>query len=344
MSKVESSGVSSCPIEGDASKEPWQLVAHAVGKIFSSIVHSLKLFFEFFIPLNPVTQCREFHVIPTFIECWLGSALYPSHLEKAGGVITETDPRFGQYVNLVKRIGAELVQRCARPELSFEFEVVNSRDNNAWCLPGGKIAINLGLIQNIENDTKTYGLERAMTLEEKIAAILSHEITHACARHAGRKMEFKLFMLCIVKGMQLGVQKILGKKYDDNAAIAKAKEEYSKLARIQEEKKQMYANVETTFKIAGDLFTSGLGLCASRSHELEADRYGMHLLSKTASKTPIAAIWLQHFFLSSHAHPHTDSFWDKITYFFLTHPPANERLEANKRTWEEIQKGPKAIS
>jgi predicted Zn-dependent protease len=333
-------------IEPEIEQGVWQTVADAVSRIAAFILYPFQVVFDFVMPVNPVTQSHEFRLIPTFIERWLGSLLYPAQLLKSGGVISSNDRRFGHYVDLVKQVGAELVRHCPRPELDFEFEVVASSVDNAWCLPGGKIAINLGLIQHMERDTATYGLGRQMTLKEKIAAVLSHEITHACARHSARATEFKLFMLCLVKGAQVGVQVLLGQSYDRKAAQADSNGEYSKADRIREDKRQMYAAVELVFNVAGDLFLSGLGLCKSRHHELEADQYGMHLLYALGSSgedpgirkdAPKAAIWLQNFFYELHEYHTEDSWWDKITYMFRTHPSADERIRANERTWELIQ-------
>lgn len=347
---VEAVGVERDPFvfENEKQEDGWHSVADVVNQLASIVLYPFQVVFDFVMPVNPVTQSHEFRIIPTFVERWLGSLLYQPQLWKSGGAISQSDRRFGHYVKMVKEVGAELVRHSARSELDFEFEVVDSSVDNAWCLPGGKIAINLGLIQHMERDTFTYGLDRPMTLREKVAAVLSHEITHACARHSARGMEFKLFMLGIVKITQVGVQSFLGKGYDDKEVQAYQNGEYAKVDRIRQEKKQMYATVEAVFDVAGDLFTSGLGLCKSRHHELEADAYGMHLLHDLAlsgedpyirKDAPKAAIWLQNFFYEFHDHKYTDSWWDSIVYLFRTHPPADERIRANERTWEIIQSG-----
>ena len=128
----------------------------------------------FVLPQNPVTKKHEFHLIPTFVEKTLGECLYPFLLYRGGGVVTEENPSFGEYATLVREVGEELAQQSPRPGLHFEFKVVNNKADNAWCLPGGKIAINLGLIQNIEKEANQYGLQSPFALREKIAAVLSH--------------------------------------------------------------------------------------------------------------------------------------------------------------------------
>ena len=60
--------------------------------------------------------------------------------------------------------------------LPYEFKVLNSSVPNAWALPGGKIAVNRGLLTELKN-------------EAELAAVLGHEIVHAAARHGAQAQE-----------------------------------------------------------------------------------------------------------------------------------------------------------
>ena len=60
--------------------------------------------------------------------------------------------------------------------LPYEFVVLNNSVPNAWALPGGKIAINRGLLMELDN-------------EAELAAVLGHEATHAAARHGAQQIE-----------------------------------------------------------------------------------------------------------------------------------------------------------
>src|SRR5690606_36334449 len=62
-----------------------------------------------------------------------------------------------------------------RAGLPYEFVVLNNPVPNAWALPGGKIAINSGLLVHLED-------------EAQLAAVLAHEIVHAAARHGASQM------------------------------------------------------------------------------------------------------------------------------------------------------------
>jgi predicted Zn-dependent protease len=83
------------------------------------------------------------------------------------------DPAVADYV---QQLGLALAQTTSRADLDWRFFVVDSRDVNAFALPGGFIYVNRGLI------------ERAQTLDE-LAGALGHEIGHVVRRHSVHQME-----------------------------------------------------------------------------------------------------------------------------------------------------------
>ena len=84
-----------------------------------------------------------------------------------------TDPRVTGYVSA---LGREMAQQTSRAGLDWQFYVVNSRDVNAFALPGGFIYVNRGLI------------ERSRTLDH-FAGVLGHEIGHVVERHSVERMK-----------------------------------------------------------------------------------------------------------------------------------------------------------
>ncbi len=72
-------------------------------------------------------------------------------------------------------MGQKLARASDQPELPYEFVVLNSDQPNAWALPGGKIAINRGLLIKLED-------------EAQLASVLGHEIVHAAAGHSAQQM------------------------------------------------------------------------------------------------------------------------------------------------------------
>ncbi len=59
--------------------------------------------------------------------------------------------------------------------LNWEFNLVQSNDVNAFCMPGGKIVVYEGLLPLVGN-------------EDELAVVLSHEIAHAVAKHSNERM------------------------------------------------------------------------------------------------------------------------------------------------------------
>lgn len=64
-------------------------------------------------------------------------------------------------------------------EMSWEVNVVESNQINAFCMPGGKIVVYTGLIKMI-------GASRSADAE--LAAVLGHEISHALAKHSSERL------------------------------------------------------------------------------------------------------------------------------------------------------------
>lgn len=117
---------------------------------------------------NPVTGDRELSFVSEEQELQIGEQYYEPTQQSQGGELN-IDPGLTAYVQEVGQRLAEVSDR----ELPYEFVVLNSSVPNAWALPGGKIAINRGLLTELEN-------------ESELAAVLGHEIVHAAARHTAQ--------------------------------------------------------------------------------------------------------------------------------------------------------------
>ncbi|MGB5346835.1 MAG: M48 family metalloprotease [Woeseia sp.] len=121
--------------------------------------------------VNPVTGKREITLVGEASEIQMGQQNYAPMQQSQGGEY-DIDPALTAYVDTV---GQRLAAVSDRP-LPYEFVVLNNSVPNAWALPGGKIAINRGLLTELNS-------------EAELAAVLGHEIVHAAARHTARRME-----------------------------------------------------------------------------------------------------------------------------------------------------------
>lgn len=120
---------------------------------------------------NPVTGKSELVLVSDAQERQIGEQQYgPSRQMQGGDYIVDTD-----LVRYVQTVGNRLAEKSDR-QLAYEFNILNSSIPNAWALPGGKIAINRGLL-----------LE--MNTEAELAAVLGHELVHSAARHGAKGME-----------------------------------------------------------------------------------------------------------------------------------------------------------
>lgn len=79
-----------------------------------------------------------------------------------------------------KGLGSEL------KDYKWEFNLVDSREVNAWCMPGGKVVVYTGILPVTQN-------------EAALAIVLGHEITHAVAGHGRERMSQAM----VAEGLQI---------------------------------------------------------------------------------------------------------------------------------------------
>ncbi len=120
--------------------------------------------------VNPVTGEKEFIIVSEAQELQMGAQAYAPSQQAQGGVY-DVDPALQAYV---RDVGNRLAAVSDR-ELPYEFVVLNNSVPNAWALPGGKIAINRGLLTELGS-------------EAELAAVLGHEVVHAAARHSAQQV------------------------------------------------------------------------------------------------------------------------------------------------------------
>ncbi|HEX7010284.1 MAG TPA: M48 family metallopeptidase [Phycisphaeraceae bacterium] len=120
--------------------------------------------------VNPATGQQQFNVLSEAEEVRIGEQAVPEFLAQYGGELPSPE-----VVNHVRELGHKLARASERPDLPWEFHVVDSDVVNAFALPGGKVFVTRGMLEQLEN-------------EAQLAAVLGHEIGHVTAQHVGQQM------------------------------------------------------------------------------------------------------------------------------------------------------------
>jgi predicted Zn-dependent protease len=128
----------------------------------------------------PLTNRRQFTALPESQVTAMALAEYQHFLDSTGTVVGTSD------ADMVKRIGNKLAVAVTKylndnklgdriEGYNWEFNLVQSNEVNAWCMPGGKVVVYTGILPY----TKT---------EAGLAVVMGHEIAHAIARHGNERM------------------------------------------------------------------------------------------------------------------------------------------------------------
>ena len=125
----------------------------------------------------PITDRKQFKILPESKLNAQAAQIYEKVKEK------EKMSNDVKTLNLIKKIGNKIENSISEyfykedikdPTSNFQWEYIlieNKKVKNAWCMPGGKIAIYTGILEVTKN---TNGL----------AAVMGHEIAHAVAKHS----------------------------------------------------------------------------------------------------------------------------------------------------------------
>ena len=124
---------------------------------------------------TPISNKSAFILIPINQEVALGKQAFKQILknEKYSNNKIVSD--------LIKTIGFRIAKISAMPNLDWEFKLIESKEQNAFALPGGKVAVYTGLIPIAMN-------------EAGLATVMSHEIAHVVASHGAQRMTQQLVL------------------------------------------------------------------------------------------------------------------------------------------------------
>src|SRR5947199_207963 len=111
----------------------------------------------------PVTGRHQLLLLPESQEQQMGLDAYRQVLKKAK---LSTDP---VAIEQVRRVGRRIAEATGRTDYQWEFNLIEDKQANAFCLPGGKVAVYTGILPITRDDLG-------------LAAVLGPEYSHATAR------------------------------------------------------------------------------------------------------------------------------------------------------------------
>jgi len=128
---------------------------------------------------NPVTGRKALSLVDESTMRQMASQEYATFLS------TNQPQRGTRDAEMVQRVGARMASAVqqylsgiGQTELisgyQWEFNLVNNNEANAWCMPGGKVAVYTGIMPLAQN-------------EAGLATVMGHEIAHAVARHSSER-------------------------------------------------------------------------------------------------------------------------------------------------------------
>jgi predicted Zn-dependent protease len=135
----------------------------------------------------PITERKQVNLLPESQMMAMSLTEYRNFLSQNPPV-----PASNSDAVMVKNIGSRIssaVERYMKQNgqanrlegYKWEFNLVNSKEINAWCMPGGKVVVYSGLLPVTQDETT-------------LAFVMGHEIGHAVARHGNERMSQMLIV------------------------------------------------------------------------------------------------------------------------------------------------------
>ena len=122
----------------------------------------------------PMTGRSQLQLISEQEEVAMGLTSFQEVLHKEK---VSRDPRENEWVS---RVGTRIAAATGKTDYKWEFRVIDDdKQVNAFCLPGGKVAVYTGILPIARDDAG-------------LAVIIGHEVAHAIARHGGERVSQQL--------------------------------------------------------------------------------------------------------------------------------------------------------
>jgi predicted Zn-dependent protease len=131
---------------------------------------------------NAITGRKQLSLMSENEVQTMAKTEYRSFLSQSRVVATKASKDAEMVARIGSRISTAITKYYAEQGLSkelegyeWEYNLVDSKDVNAWCMPGGKIVVYTGLLPVTQN-------------EAALAVVMGHEVAHALARHGNERM------------------------------------------------------------------------------------------------------------------------------------------------------------
>ena len=148
---------------------------------------------------NTITGRSQLKLLPESQLQAMATEQYQQFLS-TNKVVSPSANRDAEMVTRVgQRISRAVEQYYASKGLSnelegykWEYKLVESKDANAWCMPGGKIVVYTGLLPITQN-------------EAALAAVMGHEVSHAIFNHGNERMSQAMGAEAVGMGLQVAL-------------------------------------------------------------------------------------------------------------------------------------------
>ncbi|MCI0493378.1 M48 family metalloprotease, partial [candidate division KSB1 bacterium] len=137
-------------------------------KVTMSVIVLALIIWAISCAVNPVTGKREFMLLTQGDELALGQQTDQEIIQTYG---LYDDP---ELLNYVTSMGKKMGSLSHRPQLNYQFRVLDSPVINAFAVPGGYIYVTRGILSYLNN-------------EAELAGVLGHELGHVAARHSAQQ-------------------------------------------------------------------------------------------------------------------------------------------------------------
>ncbi|MCB0469556.1 MAG: M48 family metallopeptidase, partial [Flavobacteriaceae bacterium] len=133
------------------------------------------------------------------------STLFPAAFQQYNQFLSENNVVKGtSQAEMVTRVGQRIAIAAERylnangyqgylKDYAWEYNLVNDKTVNAWCMPGGKIVVYTGILPIAQNETG-------------LAIIMGHEVAHALANHGQQRMSASMLQQIGAVGLNVALQ------------------------------------------------------------------------------------------------------------------------------------------